>query len=67
MARPLSVSMDETRLHHPISVDLTELYETVVRSMAFKGKEAEHKAAVKRVGEVLYEAFDSYQRAISGE
>lgn len=65
MARPLP--SEETRLRHPISVNLTELYETVVRSMAFKGKEAEHKAAVKRVGEVVYTAFDNYRRAMNSD
>lgn len=36
-----------------IRIDLGSLYDAVARSMAFKGREGEHKAAVQRMKDVL--------------
>lgn len=49
-----------------LQIDVNALYDTVARSMAFKGKEAEHKAAVQRVGEVTYTAVRNYRDALEG-
>lgn len=47
---------DRAAMSHPLSIDVVALYSEVNRSMGMKGKEAEHKAAVKRVEEVIYAA-----------
>jgi len=57
--------MDHGTRYHPLPIDVNPLHDTVTWSMAFKGKQAEHRAAVTRVGEVVDGAVTNYRKAMT--
>ena len=44
-------------------VDVAEVYTAVRREQTLKGKEGEHKAAVERMHEVIYQARLAWNKA----
>ena len=58
--------MADAAPRHPLHIDVVALYTEVNRSMGFKGKEAEHHAAVRRVSEIIEAASRAWHVGATG-